>query len=110
MMESKADPMLEACPLDDVNVNAAAAVKMSLAVCKGTFMGMMKVRQRGENVPKEEARRWKDFNSRLEDILDMLEESGGPEAARPLSNAVGQWFHRDEEVENHLALCRNFLQ
>ena len=110
LLESKADPMLEACPLDDVNVNAAAAVKMSLAVCKGTFMGMMKVRQRGENVPKEEARRWKDFNSRLEDILDMLEESGGPEAARPLGNAVGQWFHGDEEVESHLALCRNFLQ
>ena len=61
-------------------------------------------------MPKEEARRWKDFNGRLEDILEMLEESGGPEAARPVSNAVGQWFHSDEEVESHLALCRNFLQ
>ena len=110
LLESKADPMLEACPLDDVNVNAAAAVKMSLAVCKGTFMGMMKVRQRGENVPKEEARRWKDFNSRLEDILEMLEEYGGPEAARPVSTAVGQWFYSYEEVESHLALCRKFLQ
>ena len=110
LLESKADPMLEACPLDDVNVNAAAAVKMSLSVCKGTFMGMMKVRQRGGNVPKEEARRWKDFNGRLEDILEMLEEYGGPEAARPVSTAVGQWFYSYEEVESHLALCRKFLQ
>ena len=110
MLESKADPMLEACPLDDVNVNAAAAVKMSLSVCKGTFMGMMKVRQRGGNVPKEEARRWKDFNGRLEDILEMLEEYGGPEVARPVSTAVGQWFYSYEEVESHLALCRKFLQ
>ena len=108
LLERKADPLLEACPLDDVNVNAAAAVKMSLCVCRGTFMGMMKVRQRGGNVPKDEARQWKDFNGRLEDILET-EESGGPDAARPLSSAGGQWFYGDEEVEDHLALCRIFL-
>ena len=109
LLESKADPLLKACPLDDVHVNAAAAVKMSLCVCKGTFMGMMKVRQRGGNVPKDEARQWKDFNGRLEDILEMLEESGGPEAARPVSTPGGRWFYGDEEVDDHLALCRKFL-
>ena len=109
LLESKADPLPKACPLDDVHVNAAAAVKMSLCVCKGTFMGMMKVRQRGGNVPKDEARQWKDFNGRLEDILEMLEESGGPEAARPVSTPGGRWFYGDEEVDDHLALCRKFL-
>ena len=111
LLERKADQLLKACPLDDVNVNAAAAVKMSLCVCKGTFMGtgMMKVRQRGGNVPKGEARQWKDFNGRLEDILEMLEESGGPEAARPVSTPGGRWFYGDEEVGDHLALCRKFL-
>ena len=109
LLERKADPFLEACPLDDVHVNAAAAVKMSISVCRGTFMGMMKVRQRGGDVPKEETRRWQRFHDRLEDILEMLEESGGPEAARPVSVAVGQWFHSDEDVESHLALCRKFL-
>ncbi len=93
LLERKADPFLEACPLDDVHVNAAAAVKMSISVCRGTFMGMMKVRQRGGDVPNEETRRWQRFHDRLEDILEMLEESGGPEAARPVSVAVGQWFH-----------------
>ena len=110
LLERKADPFLEACPLDDVHVNAAAAVKMSISVCRGTFMGMMKVRQCGGNVPKEEARQWKDFNGRLEDILEMLEGYGGPEAARPVSTAVSQWFYSYEEVESHLALCRKFLQ
>ena len=109
LLESKADPLLEACPLDDVHVNAAAAVKMSMCVCKGTFMGMMKVRQRGGKVPKEEARQRKDFNGRLEDILEMLEESGGPEAARAVSTPGGQWFNGYEEVDDHLALCRKFL-
>ena len=109
LLERTADPLLKACPLDDVNVNAATAVKMSPCVCRGMFMGMMKVRQRGGNVPKEEARQWKDFNGRLENILEMLEESGGPEAARPVSNPGGQCFYRDEEVDDHLALCRNVL-
>ena len=106
---ARRDPLLEACPLDDVHVNAAAAVKVTLCVCKGTFMGMMKVRQRGGNVPKEEARQWKDFNGRLENILEMLEESGGPEAARAVSTPGGQWFNGYEEVDDHLALCRMFL-
>ena len=36
LLETKAGPLLEACPLDDVHVNAAAAVKMSLcAYAKG---------------------------------------------------------------------------
>ena len=64
---------------------------------------------RQSRVRQDEARQWKDFNGRLEDILDMLEEIGGPDAARPLSSAGGQWFYGDEEVEDHLALCRKFL-
>ena len=71
--------------------------------------GRKQVRQSGGDVPKEETRRWQRFHDRLEDILEMLEESGGPEAARPVSVAVGQWFHSDEDVESHLALCRKFL-
>ena len=83
---------------------------MSISICKGTFMGMMKVRRRGGTVPRDEARQWQGFHDRLEEILEILEEYGGPDAARPVSTAVGQWFHKDEEVEDHLALCRNFLK
>ena len=35
LLERKADPLLESCPVNNLHVNAATAVKMSISVCKG---------------------------------------------------------------------------
>ena len=110
LLERKADPLLESCPVDDMHINAATAVKMSISVCKGTFMGMMKARKEGRIVPREEARQWQHFHENLEEILEILEESGGPAAVRLVTNSAKMWFRSDEEVESHLELCKNFLK
>ena len=73
-------------------------------------MGMMKARKEGRIVPREEARQWQHFHENLEEILEILEESGGPAAVRPVTNSAKMWFRSDEEVESHLELCKNFLK
>ena len=110
LLERKADPLLESCPVNNLHVNAATAVKMSISVCKGTFMGMMNARKEGRIVPREEARQWQHFHENLEDILEMLEESGGPAAVRLVKSSANMWFHSNEEGERHLELCENFLK